>query len=65
MQTGKMTFSDPVYQSYPTLLELANRMTLEASGTGSYTFPVKKVSEWATVSLHGTEWRVIVSQVID
>lgn len=65
MQIGKMTFSDPVYQSSPSLLELANRMTLEASGTGTYTFPVKKVSEWTTVGLHGTEWRLIVSQVVD
>ena len=64
-----MTFSDPLYQSYPNLLDLANKITQQPAGSGAYTFPagpgqpaVNKISEWATISLHGTEWRLIISK---
>ncbi|MBN3033641.1 MAG: cache domain-containing protein [Candidatus Saganbacteria bacterium] len=69
LQVGKMTFSDPAYQSYSELLALAARITAEASGAGTYTFPVgltnapaKKATEWVTVSLHGTDWRLVVAK---
>lgn len=71
-QIGKMTFSDPLYQSYPALLALAKKITQQTSGTGIYDFsvksgkePVKKAAEWATIGLHGTEWRLVLSEVID
>ena len=71
LQVGQMTFSSPDYQKYPTLLNLANRMTAEASGQGSYdylpqygTTPVKKEADWSTIKLHGTEWRLIVAKII-
>lgn len=72
LQIGKMTFSDPLYQSYPDLLALAKKMVQQPSGAGTYTFPaslgsapVKKATEWTTVSLHGTEWRLIISKVAE
>lgn len=71
-QIGKMTFSDPVYQRYPDLLALASRITAEPSGAGTYTFPlgrlngtpVRKATEWTTISLHGVEWRFVVSKTL-
>jgi len=73
LQIGKMTFSDPLYQSYPSVIELAKRITTEASGTGTYDFPVTlanlspvaKATEWTTISLHGTEWRLILSKIAE
>ncbi|MFH1386776.1 MAG: hypothetical protein ABIH50_03820 [bacterium] len=69
MQIGKLTFSDPLYQNYPQLLKMAKQVTLQDSGTGTYEFPagfgqlpVAKTTEWTTISLHGTEWRLIVSK---
>lgn len=70
-QIGRMTFADPAYQKYPDLLRLAARITQEASGAGTYTYPVgysntpvRKTTEWTTVSLHGVEWRFAVSQTL-
>jgi hypothetical protein len=70
-QIGKMTFSDPAYQGYPDLLHLAAQITAEASGAGTYTYPVgssgapaKKATEWTTVFLHGVEWRLVVSKTL-
>jgi len=72
MQIGKMTFSDPLYQPYPNLLNLAHRVTTQASGTGTYQFPagpgkatVNKMTEWTTVSLRDVEWRIIVSKTVN
>jgi hypothetical protein len=72
LQVGKMTFSDPLYQSSPSLLALAASVTKEAEGTGSYIFqagwgkePVKKDAEWTTISLHGIEWRLLLSKTAD
>ncbi len=70
-QIGRLTFSDPSYQNYPDLLRLAEQITKEASGSGTYNYPVgynnkpvKKATEWATISLHGVDWRFAVSQTI-
>jgi len=72
LQVGKMTFTDPAYQDHPSLLKLAQIITREASGLGIYEYPaqygrepLKKEAEWDTVSLHGTEWRLILSRVIE
>lgn len=69
LQVGKNTFTDPAYQSYASLLNLARQITAEAAGTGTYTFstglgnaPAEKSSEWSTISLHGVDWRLILSK---
>ena len=71
LQIGKMTFSDTAYQRYPDLLRLAAQITAEASGAGTYAYPVgrnsapaQKATEWTTVSLHGVEWRLVVSKTL-
>ena len=67
-EVGTYTFSDPMYADNPELLAVAERMRTERKGTGSYTFaaegsssPVRKEVVWASVGLHGTEWRVVAS----
>ncbi|MFA6431578.1 MAG: PDC sensor domain-containing protein [Candidatus Margulisiibacteriota bacterium] len=71
LQVGQMTFTSPNYKNYPALLTLANRMTAEATGQGVYeylpqygTTPVKKEADWSTITLHGREWRLVVSKII-
>jgi hypothetical protein len=64
--TGKNLFTDPEFQPYTDLIVLGHQMVAEKSGSGTYTFPnhaggkaVKKQAFWETVSLRGTEWRVM------
>ena len=71
LQIGQLTFSSPEYQKYPSLLALANRITAEASGVGTYEYlpqygktAVKKEAAWSTIVLHGREWRLVVSKII-
>jgi hypothetical protein len=64
-ETGKNLFTDPTFQTYTALVALGHRMVAEESGSGSYTYisqstgkTVKKQVFWASVSLHGTTWRL-------
>ena len=68
LQVGQMTFSDPMYQTSPSLLTIAQRMTSEASGSGTYTFldktkqnTINKTTQWDTISLYQTQWRLILA----
>ena len=71
-QIGKYLFTDPLYQPYPSLLALGERMLAERSGHGSYSFQVKEADEravtkevyWTTVGLNGNEWRLAVTRMI-
>jgi hypothetical protein len=67
--TGKNLFTDPEFQSYSELIALGHTMDDKQSGYGSYTFiyhptgqTMKKMAYWATVGLHGTEWRLVSVQ---
>lgn len=70
-QIGKYLFVDPLYQPYPSLIELGRKIAAERSGHGYYSFQVtegnKKVvtkeSYWTTVGLHGAELRLIVTKI--
>lgn len=70
-QIGKNLFEDPLYQPYPSLLDLGRRMIKARSGHGYYSFQVtegnKKVvtkeSYWTTAGLYGREWRLIVTRM--
>ncbi len=68
-EIGKMTFEDPIYADYPDLLTVARRVAAEPAGAGGYEFlatggtdPVHKEIVWGTVCLHGTEWRIVVTE---
>lgn len=67
-ETGRNIFTDPLYQKYPEALALGRRNIYERRGLGTYGFraeepphqPVTLAELWDTISLHGTEWRVLV-----
>jgi polar amino acid transport system substrate-binding protein len=71
-QIGKYLFEDPLYAPYPSLLALGEKMITDRSGHGSYSFQVtegqKKVvtkdTYWTTVGLHGMEWRLVVTKIL-
>jgi hypothetical protein len=66
---GRNLITDPFFADYPELVALAKRMTVEPSGTGTYTIipsggslPVTREAVWTTTGLHGTEWRLLVAR---
>ena len=70
-QIGLNLFTDPLYQPYPELVALGERIAAESSGAGDYSFVVhgtdtvvRKHAVWDTVSLDGTDWRVVIYQVV-
>jgi hypothetical protein len=69
-QIGK-TPDDPIYVEYPELRALVLQIMSQRSGKGTYRFPtpgssqpVQKEAVWDTISIHGTEWRIAVQEVI-
>jgi len=69
-EEGLMLFSDPLYQPYPSLLDIGIKMVEERSGTGSYYFlnrghnqNVTKEVYWTTVGLYGNEWRLAITHI--
>ena len=70
-QIGKNLFEDPLYKPFPSLLDLGKRIITERSGHGNYSFQVtegnKKVvtkdTYWTTASLHGREWRLVITKI--
>jgi branched-chain amino acid transport system substrate-binding protein len=70
-EIGKNTFLDPIYQSYPQLLALAEKVSAKESGTGHYEFlntglntNVKKEAIWVTFALNGAEWRIVLISTV-
>jgi len=73
-QIGRNLLEDPLYESFPSLLELVEqRIMTERSGHGYYSFfqetggneaEVTKECYWTTTGLHGTEWRLVINKVI-
>jgi polar amino acid transport system substrate-binding protein len=71
-QIGKYLFEDPLYKPYSSLLALGHRMVAERSGHGSYSFQVTegnvrvvtKEVYWTTAGLHGREWRLAVTRIV-
>ncbi len=67
-EIGNNCFTDPLYQSFPELVELGKRIARERAGSGMYEFlgtgleeAVKKEAIWTTVGLYGTQWRLILT----
>ncbi len=73
-QIGKNLFQDPLYKPYPNLLELVGqRIVAERSGHGYYNFfeptdvnktTVYKECYWTTAGLHGREWRLVITKIM-
>jgi polar amino acid transport system substrate-binding protein len=72
-QIGKDLFEDPLYRPYPGLLDLGRKIIAERSGHGNYSFQVTegnmkvvtKDTYWTTASLHGREWRLVITKIIN
>jgi hypothetical protein len=70
-EIGRDLFTDPLYKPYGQLLALGKKIADEPTGSGFYEYlkegpndVVKKLAHWTTVGLHGTEWRVVMAQVV-
>lgn len=71
-QIGKYLFTDPLYEPYPSLLELGHKIASERAGHGYYSFQVTegnknvvtKESYWTTAGLYGREWRLVVTKIV-
>ncbi len=66
LEIGKDTLNETMYSDFPEILETARRLSYESSGSASYSFystgfgkVVNKEAFWTTLSMHGTEWRVM------
>ncbi len=66
-EVGKETFGDALYAQFPEIDRVARHAAATRAGYDTYTFfgtgtdkVVQKETFWSTVSLHGTEWRVMV-----
>ena len=73
-QIGKSLLEDPLYKPFPDLLELVeHRIVAERSGHGNYSYfeviggnktVVTKECYWTTTGLHGREWRLVITKVV-
>jgi len=66
-QIGRNTFTDPLYEPFPALLDLARKISVKSSGSGGYFFldtksnkNINKEALWDTFSFNGTEWRIVL-----
>jgi polar amino acid transport system substrate-binding protein len=73
-QIGRNLLEDPLYKPFPDLLELVEqRIVAERSGHGNYSYfevtggnkeVVTKECYWTTAGLHGREWRLVITKVV-
>lgn len=74
VQVNKNLFTDPMYADFDSVISFAKQAAEMPSGASSYDFYkkglndktiVKKDTVWDTVSLYGTDWRIIVTKIIE
>lgn len=60
--------SSQIYQNYPQLLELSNRISMERTGYGTYEFldqshgeTIRKGCYWTTIPNNGMQMRIILT----
>lgn len=66
-EVGRETFNETLYAQFPEIARVAGRMAENRTGYDTYSFystgfgrVVGKETFWSTVSLHTTEWRVMI-----
>lgn len=66
-EIGKNIFTDPLYDEHESLRELGKQMVSEPTGKGEYHFfatgttdVIRKLTTWATISMHGKKWIMIL-----
>ncbi|MFO7881144.1 MAG: ABC transporter substrate binding protein [Kosmotogaceae bacterium] len=72
IEVGRNLFDDPLYEPFDSLLKLGEKISVNESGEGEYSFYskgmdqlVRKEVKWTSVGLHGTQWRLILTKVSD
>ena len=74
IQVNKNLFTDPMYADFASVISFAKQAAGAQNGANSYDFykkgltdktVVKKAAVWDTVSLYGTDWRIIVTQIVE
>jgi hypothetical protein len=61
-QIGRNTFSDPLFQQFPNLLAVGERVEMERSGHGTYEiFGTERDVFWTTADYQGEEIRLLLS----
>jgi TRAP-type mannitol/chloroaromatic compound transport system substrate-binding protein len=63
-------FIDPAYQPFPELISLGKQISISPAGAGQYRYfdtemknTVNKKARWTTFDLHGTSWRLVLTQM--
>ncbi|QAT16537.1 hypothetical protein BU251_01740 [Candidatus Velamenicoccus archaeovorus] len=71
-QIGRDIFTDDFFRPFEDLISFSETVSRATDGAGSYDFyakgledktVVKKYAAWDTVSLYGTQWRIVVMEV--
>lgn len=64
-EIGKNAFNDPMYEDFPSVIKVAHKMVKDPEGQDQYRFMdefmdqiVEKKIIWASIGLHGTEYRL-------
>lgn len=67
-QIGRNVFTDPLYQPFPDLIDLAKKVVTADDGKGVFRFyqmggktPVTHEAYWRTVRLHGVTWCLVIT----
>jgi len=67
-EIGKVLLEDPMYKPFPTVALFVKKVAAARTGSGSYDFyyigtknVVRKDAVWTTISVNGTEWRLVVT----
>ncbi len=61
-QIGRNTFDDPLFQPFPEILEMAERVGMERSGRGTYEISGTEYELlWTTIDYQGREIRLLLS----
>ena len=71
-EIGQNLFTDKIYAPYKSLIKLAIEMSITIQGSGEYSFLDKELDKtvvkkiiWATIAMHGTEFRLALAHVKD
>ncbi len=71
-QIGKVLFTDPVFAGFSELLAMGQRVSVESSGYGTYSYtlpdssqPVEKECYWTTISIYGAIWRLALIHAVN
>jgi kynurenine formamidase len=65
---GKNMFRDKRYKAFQSLRTVGRQIVRKAEGSGTFEFgeagetPASRQAFWTTVSLHGTEWRLLATR---